>query len=65
MGQGGTVASRYSRYTPRKEAIDKINKKWGLSIEIEYYDGVPTSEKINKEKEGVDNDVSISESISS
>lgn len=62
MGQGGTVASRYSRYTPRKEAIDKINKKWGLSIEIEYYDGVPTSQK---EKEGVVNNVSISESLPS
>lgn len=60
MGQGGTVASRYSRYTPRKEAIDKINKKWNLNIEIEYYDGVPTSQK---EKEGVDNNVSISESL--
>lgn len=62
MGQGGTVASRYSRYTPRKEAIDKINKKWNLNIEIEYYDGVPTSQK---EKEGVDNNVSISEFIPS
>ena len=45
MGQGGTVASRYSRFTPRKEAIAKINKKWNLNIEIEYYDGVPDSNK--------------------
>ena len=59
MGQGGTVASRYSRYTPRKDAIDKINKKWNLKIEIEYYDGVPTS---NKESE-VDNNVSLSENV--
>ena len=59
MGQGGTVASRYSRYTPRKDAIDKINKKWGLDIEIEYYDGIPTSEK---ERE-VDNNVSLSENV--
>jgi len=59
MGQGGTVASRYSRYTPRKDAIDKINKKWGLDIEIEYYDGIPTNEK---ERE-VDNNVSLSENV--
>lgn len=43
--QGGVVASRYSRYTPRKQAIDEINKKWGLNIEIEYYDGVPSDER--------------------
>lgn len=60
MGQGGTVASRYSRFTPRQEAIDKINKKWGLHIEIEYYDGVPTSEK---EKE-VDDNVSTISNVS-
>ena len=26
---GGTIASRYSRYEPRKRAIDEINKKFG------------------------------------
>lgn len=61
MGQGGTVASRYSRFTPRKEAIDKINKKWNLNIEIEYYDGVPDSNK--KEVKESEENVSISESI--
>lgn len=60
MGQGGTVASRYNRYTPRQRAIDEINKKWGTNIEISYYDGVPTS---IKEKRG-DENVSISESVS-
>lgn len=59
MGQGGTVASRYNRYTPRLEAVNKINKKWNLDIKIEYYDGVPTSEK---EKE-VDNNVLISDDV--
>ena len=52
MGQGGTVASRYNRYTPRQRAIDEINKKWGTNIEISYYDGVPTS---IKEKRGDEN----------
>lgn len=41
--QGGTVASRYSRFEPRKKAIEEINAKWGTSIEVAYYDGVPKS----------------------
>lgn len=41
--QGGTIASRYSRFNPRKKAIDEINKKWNTKIEVEYYDGLPTS----------------------
>ena len=43
--QGGTVASRYSRFEPRKKAIDLINKKWNLNIEVEYYDGIPSTIK--------------------
>ena len=43
--QGGTIASRFSRFEPRKRAIDLINKKWGLNIEVSYYDGEPTTEK--------------------
>lgn len=42
---GGTIASRFSRFEPRKHAIDLINKKWKLDIEVSYYDGEPTSEK--------------------
>lgn len=41
--QGGTVASRYSRFEPRKKAIEEINAKWGTNIEVAYYDGVPKS----------------------
>ena len=41
--QGGTIASRYSRFEPRKKAIEMINKKWGTNIEVAYYDGVPKS----------------------
>lgn len=41
--QGGTVASRYSRFEPRKKAIEEINKKWGTNIEVQYYDGIPKS----------------------
>lgn len=42
---GGTIASRFSRFEPRKRAIEEINKKWGLNIEVSYYDGEPTTVK--------------------
>lgn len=41
--QGGTVASRYSRFEPRKKAVEEINKKWGTDIKVKYYDGLPKS----------------------
>lgn len=34
--QGGTVASRYSRLTARREACEQINKMFGLNIECNY-----------------------------
>lgn len=57
--QGGTVASRFSRFTPRKDAIDEINKyllePYGEEkLEVEYYDGLPTTlkeEPVNEEVE--------------
>lgn len=63
--QGGTVASRFSRYEPRLNAIEQINKKWGLNISLCYYDGTPCSNDepltIVKESES-DNYVSMDES---
>lgn len=41
--QGGTIASRYSRFEPRLKAIEEINEKFGTNIEVEYYDGIPKS----------------------
>ena len=41
--QGGTIASRFIRFNPRVDALDKINKKWKVNIELEYYDGLPTT----------------------
>ena len=62
---GGTIASRYSRFEPRKRAIEEINKKFNTNIEVRYYDGVPTTEKemLNylDTKEEISNDVSISD----
>lgn len=41
----GTIASRYNRFEPRRKAIEQINKKWSLNIEVEFYDGLPTTMK--------------------
>lgn len=47
--QGGTIASRFARFTPRQDAIELINKyliKDGeKKLEVEYYDGLPTTLK--------------------
>ena len=50
--QGGTIASRFSRFEPRKRAIEKINELWNTNIEVQYYDGEPTTEE-EKESEDV------------
>ena len=47
--QGGTIASRYSRFEPRRKAVELINQKFGTQIEVNYYDGIPTStEELNE-----------------
>ena len=33
---GGTIASRYSRLQARKDACEKINKMFGLNIDVDY-----------------------------
>lgn len=43
--QGGTIASRYSRFEPRKRAVEEINKKFEVNIEVQYYDGEPSTIK--------------------
>lgn len=52
--QGGTIASRFSRFEPRKRAIEEINKKFNLNIEVSYYDGEPTTELTQELIEEVD-----------
>lgn len=50
--QGGTVASRFSRYEPRERAVKQINEKFGTNIEVRYYDGLPSMlEEDNKDEE--------------
>ena len=55
---GGTIASRFSRYQPRLEAVNKINKmfadKLDEEIEVEYYDELPKS---SEEKEADIDDI--------
>lgn len=62
---GGTIASRYSRFEPRKRAIEEINEKFGTNINVKYYDGIPTTEKevenYIETKEELNNDISISD----
>ena len=60
FSQGGTIASRFSRFEPRSRALKEINKKFGKflgkEIKVEYYDGEPSDVK----EEEVDENVSIS-----
>ena len=60
--QGGTIASRFSRYEPRKKAVDMINEKFNIGLKVKYYDGVPTSLKNFEEEQEemeVDENVTI------
>ena len=47
--QGGTIASRFQRYEPRKKAIDEINEKFRehlkAPIVVSFYDNLPTNLK--------------------
>lgn len=65
--QGGTIASRFSRFTPRKDAIDEINKyllKDGEEeLEVEYYDGLPTTLKESENENNDSNDEVEDENI--
>ena len=38
--QGGTIASRYSRLNARQRAAKEINKMFGLSISVEFREGL-------------------------
>ena len=50
ISQAGTIASRFTRFNSRVDAIKKINEKWNLDLEVEYYDGLPTT-MVEKESE--------------
>lgn len=56
--QGGTIASRYSRFEPRQRAVEEINKKFGeyldAEISVKYYDGMPNMVKEVEEDDELD-----------
>ena len=67
--QGGTIASRFSRFEPRKHAVDLINEKFPEffkegKLSVRYYDGEPDSnESNNMLKEGETNEANKEERI--
>lgn len=40
---GGTIASRFNRFESRRKAVELINKYFNQNIEVEFYDGLPTT----------------------
>ena len=66
LSQGGTIASRYTRYNARVDAVNKINKMFNMNIEVGYYDGLPTSLEEEVKDDGTDRqNVQIKTDISS
>lgn len=57
VSQGGTIASRWSRFEPRKKAIEQINKKFDLKLKVKYYDGMPSTEERDEEDEVYDESI--------
>lgn len=56
ISQAGTIASRFTRFNARIDAINEINKKWGdkmgdNKLEVEYYDGLPTTLNTSEESD--------------
>jgi len=49
ISQAGTIASRFTRFNSRVDAINIMNNLWskkywnGEKLEVEYYDGLPTT----------------------
>lgn len=42
---GGTIASRFNRFESRRKAVELINKYFNQNIEVEFYDGLPSTIK--------------------
>ena len=66
--QGGTIASRFSRFEPRKRAVDLINEKFPEffkdgKLSVRYYDGEPDSNESNNLKEGETNETNKEKTI--
>lgn len=57
VSQGGTIASRWSRFEPRKKAIEQINKKFDLNLKVKYYDGMPSTDERDEEDDVYDESI--------
>lgn len=57
---GGTIASRFSRFEPRKRAVEEINRKFGLNMSVRYYDGEPNM-NIGDETDVSNDDISTND----
>ena len=68
ISQAGTIASRFTRFNARVDAVNKINEKWGEfmknKLEVEYYDGLPTTLQIDDEEVDYDGNVETHANIS-
>ena len=61
---GGTIASRFNRFEPRKKALEQIKEKFDIDIKVSYYDGLPTNMKEVEdytESEVYENDSNVSD----
>ena len=56
---GGTIASRFNRFEPRKKALAEIKEKFDIDIKVSYYDGLPTNMKDESEVYSDDESLSI------
>lgn len=65
LSQGGTIASRYTRFNARVDAVNKINKMFNMNIEVGYYDGLPTSLDDSEVNEDDRQNVEIKENTTS
>lgn len=55
FSQGGALVSRMSRINSRKAAIDKINKKYGESFGVRFYDDDPVIKEVIENVNNTDN----------
>lgn len=69
ISQAGTIASRFTRFNSRVDAINKMNNMWSekywnrKKLEVEYYDGLPTTLKEEDDYYG-ENDLSVATNLS-
>lgn len=61
ISQAGTIASRYARFESRRIAIEQINKLFNQNVEVEYYDGLPTTLELKEDEQ--DESISMESTI--